>query len=349
MKAVRKIHALGTWRPIGVAAVLALSLLLSCRKDDEPTGTAEVSFLPRGIALEDQTKAAVTTSLDATGFYASAVTGSAGSDVNAWSNVQFHKSGDDFKGGKYWPQSDPSYRFYAANRPLTYGSGGATISASNDLDVVCAYKSNPTYGTRNTLQFDHIFARISTVTVSATAPYNISAITIWIVNPKTGGTYNLYTGSGRIDGTGWSSLTPSSSTQTQLFSNAGTITAGDSSTGVNNDLYIVPGTYQLKATWTASVDDYSQTYTTKTSVSNVFIQGGKVNSISVSLSGDATEITFSIAVADWGSNPINAGTFPVAFMEPAFRPVEGLSPLRWPGVPLVCESADMGDFGAFGC
>ena len=335
--------------------LLLLPVVAGCRKADaaeELTGSP-ITFIPRGAEQdggEDQTKAVTpTTSLDATGFYVSAVNGNPGADVQKWTNVHFSKSGDSFVSSKYWPISNQNYRFFASSAPLTYTSSGATISATNTSDIVCAYKSNPVYGARNTLQFDHIFARISTVTVAATAPYNISNVSIWIVNAKTGGTYNLYSGAGQTSGTGWSSLTPSGSSETQLYSNTGTITAGDSSTGVNNDLYIVPGTYQLKATWTASVDDYSQTYTTKTSVSNVFIQGGKVNSISVSLSGDATEITFSIAVADWGSNPINAGTFPVAFTEPVFRPVEGLSPLGRPGVPFVCESVDMGDFGAFGC
>ena len=285
-------------------------LLSSCNKgfsDIEQLTSSEVSFIPKGVSLEDggltKTSPAVTVSLDGTGFYASAVKGSAGSDVQAWTNVHFVKSGSDFKGGKYWPVSDPSYRFFGANVPLTYSSGGATISASNDVDVVCAYKSNPTYGARNTLQFDHIFARISTVKVTAASPYNISNVTIWIVNPKTGGTYNLYTGNGHNDGTGWSSLTPAGSSQTALYSNAGVISSGSSNTGADNNLFLVPGNYQLKASWTADVDDYSQSYTTRTSIGNVSVQGGKVNSIECSLSGDASHLNFIINVTSWGSAP----------------------------------------------
>lgn len=286
-------------------AVALLLLLLSCSKEvEELTTPVQVSFIPWNPTEEEgepATKASVTSSLDATGFYASAVKGSPGADQNAWSNISFSKSGSDFKGGKYWPLTNPSYRFYASNRPLSYAAGGPTISADNSLDVVCAYKSNPTYGARNTLQFDHIFARISTVTVNATSPYTISGITVWIVNPKTGGTYNLYTGNGRTDGTGWSSLTPAAASNTQLYSNAGSISAGGSNTGSNNDLWLVPGTYQLIATWTAGVGDYIETYTTKTSTANISVQGGKVNSISCALSGDATGITFSVGVTSWGS------------------------------------------------
>ena len=298
-----------------IAVVLSLLCATSCNKhaiddetrfEEEMTGT-EVSFLPKGIMNEDDidTKTSVVTSLDASGFYASAVKGSPGSDIQAWSNVSFTKVGDDFKGGKYWPINNPSYRFYAANVPLTYSSGGATVSAENSIDVVCAYKASPTYGARNTLNFEHIYARIGTVNVTATAPYSISNVTIWIVNPKTGGTYNLYTGAGATDATGWSSLTPSSAYNSQIFSRSPAISSG-SSAGVANDFYVVPGTYQLKATWTAGVGDYSQTYTTKTSTTNVTIQRGKVNTINCSLSGDASSITVSVSLMAWQSENIIA-------------------------------------------
>ena len=278
---------------------------------DGMTGTL-VSFVPRGVEAGQGATKVVTPveSLDATGFYASAVTGTPGSDVQAWTNVSFTKSGDDFVGGKYWPSSNPSYRFYASNNALTYTSAGATVSATNTKDVVCAYKNSPVYGARNTLNFDHIFARISTVTVNASAPTNISNVTIWIVNAKTGGTYNLRTGAGQIDGTGWSSLTPAGDADTQIYRNAGTISSGGSNTGSNNDLYLVPGTYSLKATWTASVGEYSEDFTTMSSTSTAFIEGGKVNSLSCSLSGDAEQITFNVSVTDWSYNDIAMGTYP---------------------------------------
>ncbi len=287
---------------ICVAASIVTVSACSKQSIEEMTQT-QVSFLPKGITQDDdtQTKASVVTSLDGTGFWASAVTGSAGNDVAAWTNVKFSKSGSDFKGGKFWPLNDPQYRFYASSSQISYSSAGATISASNSTDIVCAYKASPTYGTRNTLQFDHIFARLSTVKINAVAPYNISNITVWIVNPKTGGTYNLRTGSGKTDGTGWSSLTPTGSSNTSIYSRSEAISSGGSNTGGNNDLYVVPGNYLLLCTWTAYVGDYSQGYTTKTSTSSVFLQGGKVNSITCNLSGDATSLTVGVNVTAWGS------------------------------------------------
>ena len=166
--------------------------------------------------------------------------------------------------------------------------------------MVCAYEpsSDISFGIKNTLAFEHIFARISTVTVTAVAPTAISDITINLVDPKTGGVYNLRTGAGQTDGTGWSSLLPASGSQ-QLYRNAGSITAGASNTGSDNDFYIVPGVYQLEASWTASVGDYSQEYSTMSSTSTVSVQGGKVNSISCSLSGDVESLSFGVSVTVW--------------------------------------------------
>lgn len=291
---------------------MAMFLTLSCQRSSLPAVEPEevftetqVSFIPKGVEDGAATKAEVVSSLDATGFYASAVTGTPGADVAAWTNVQFTKIGDDFVGGKYWPASNPSFRFFGSNAPLTYTATGATVSASNTTDIVCAYKDSPVYGARNTLQFDHIYARVGAVTVSATAPYTVSDVTIYLVDAKTGGTYNLYTGAGHSDGTGWSNLTPSVATDLQIYRNAGSIVSGNSGTGTSPDLYVVPGEYELKASWTASVGDYSEGYETMSSTSTVSIQGGKVNTISCSLAGDASEVRFSVGVEAWGTRNIS--------------------------------------------
>lgn len=287
---------------VGAAAIILT--LAGCQAVDVPDagGQTPVSFVPKGIDEDERaTKASAVTSLDASGFYASAVTGSEGADAAAWTSVHFSKTGGSFTGNKYWPATNPSYRFYASNIPLSYGATGATVTATNETDVICAYKPSPTYAASNTLQFEHIFARISTVTVTATSPYNVSDVTISIVNAKTGGIYNLYTGTGQIDGTGWSSLTPDTETQTPIYTNSGTISAGGSHTGADNDFYLVPGTYWVRATWTATVGDYTQTYSTKNSTGSIFVQGGKVNTISATLSADATQLILGVSVTAWGS------------------------------------------------
>ena len=282
---------------IHVCLALFCLVLTSCERlpgEDFPKED-EIVFRDAGLAPMG-TKATEVTVMNS--FYVSAVTGSAGSDTEAWSNVTFSKVGatSDYTGGKYWPGSDPSYRFYASNVSMTYASGGPTISASNATDVVCTYLSSATYKSSNALTFNHIFTRLSTVTVAADSKYDISNITVWIRNVKTGGTYNLYTGDGYADGTGWSALTPAASPDTQVFSYAGSLAPSTSQTGSDNDLYFVPGSYTLVASWTAHVNDYTGEYTQVSSTAPVSFAAGVTNTVAVILSG--SEIRVKIGTTD---------------------------------------------------
>lgn len=262
----------------------------------DPEDDGQIAFLTDGFDADVFTKASVVTDSDLTsnGFLVSCVTGSAGSDAATWSNVAFSKSGSYWKGGKYWPTSNYTYRFYATY-PKTYtmttAAAGATISASNAHDIVCAYASSSTYKTANTLTFNHIFARLGNVTVSAGSGYTISGITINIT-PKTGGTYNLRTGA-------WSST-----------SNGSATSIANSTPGTkSNDIYLVPGTYTLTASWTATNTPYSKTFTGKTV--DVALVAGKTNNITCTLTGDGTEVQFGVSLTAWSSNAIDAGTVPL--------------------------------------
>ena len=293
-------------------AILLLSALvglMACNQNGLDPSAAQqdgkMRFVAGGPAVTATvtTKASVVTADDLTtnGFKVNAVKGSAGSDVEVWSNQLFTKVGDTWEQDKWWPNADQSYRFYATyptTYTMTFAAGGPTIAASNEHDIICAYKGNATYKSVNTLAFDHIFARLCAVTVSAVDPYTISGITINIT-PKTGGTYNLYTGAGQTNGTGWSATTSGSAT------NIANATPGTK----NNDIYLVPGTYTLSATWTATKDNYTQTFTNKTV--DVALVAGKTNNITASLTGNGTEIQFNVSVTAWSDNAVNAGTFPV--------------------------------------
>lgn len=282
----------------------ALALFASCNKGEAPVAAVEaasqeVVFLAAGPAFEADvmTKVDAETASTLSSFNVIAATGTAGSsDASVW-NAAFTKSGSLYKGGKYWPSSNPSYHFYASNMALTAAATGATVAAANTKDVVCAYlpATEVGYKSPNSLSFEHVFARIGDVTVSAATGYTLSNVSITLV-PKTGGTYNLFTGAGKTDGTGWSATANGSAT---AIANA---TAGTKS----NDLYLVPGQYELTATWTATNGNYTQTFSNKKKT--VSIVGGKVNKISTTLGGQAEEIEFNITVADWGEN-----TIPVSF------------------------------------
>jgi len=219
--------------------------------------------------VADGTKATAVTSLSS--FYVSATNGSTSSETNVWSSVQFTQVAGSspavYKGSKVWPTSNPSYRFYASNVPLTYDQGGARVSATNATDVVVAYLavSNVTYKAKNTLTFKHIFARIGTVTVTAESPFTITNVNITIT-PVTGGTYRLFYDD-------WFSTTQGSAT-----------TIASAAGANNNDLYLKPGTYQLTASWTATNGSYTENFSNKTV--NITLVEGKVNNITCTLSGN---------------------------------------------------------------
>lgn len=289
-----------------ISFVILGCFFCSCNREaleyEEPYDHDEVVFRASGIDAEVQTKATAVTESDLStnGFMASCVSGSVGSDSAVWNNIAFSKSGSYWKGGKYWPASNVSYRFYAVypkSYTMTAAAAGATIAASNAHDIVCAYASSATYKSANTLTFNHIFARLGSVTVNQGSGYTISSITISIT-PNTGGTYNLRTGAGKTDGTGWSNLI------------AGSATTIANKTGSNsNDIYLVPGSYTLTASWTAANSPYSKSFSGKTVIVNLV--AGKTNNIICTLTGDGTEIELGVSLTAWGTNAVAAGTFPV--------------------------------------
>ena len=282
------------------SVLVAASVFGSCAKEltdlpDNTSGSETISFGVDGsFSAKVETKATEVTSLSS--FYVTAVTGSAGSESEVWNSVQFNQvpgsSPATYTGNKLWPSSDPGYKFYGSNVALNFAAGGTYVNASNATDVVCAYLSSPTYKTKNTLTFEHIFARICTVTVSAEPGFTVSSVNIQ-VTPKTGGTYNIRTGAGHTDGTGWSALTTGSAVQIA------------SSLGTNsNDVWLVPGIYSLSASWVATqAGGASVTYTGKTV--DVAITGGQRNAISATLGG---EIVFGVTV-----EPFDDMSVPVVF------------------------------------
>lgn len=286
---------------IFLSIAAAIVLTISCNKDGGTAGevaeTSEVVFRAGGPVFDADvtTKATVVTSATLSSFNVAAATGTAGSaDVQVW-NGAFSKDGAVYKGGKFWPSTNPGYHFYASNATLTAGASGATVAANSADDVVCAYlpAGDVAYKTVNSLSFEHVFARVGDVTVSAAAGYTLSDVSITLV-PKVSGTYNLFSGAGKTDGTGWSGTVAGSVT------GIANTTAGTKS----NDLYLVPGEYELTATWTAKRDDFTKTYSGKTKT--VSIVGGKVNKITTTLGGEAEDIIFDITVAEWGANTIPA-------------------------------------------
>lgn len=283
--------------------LLGVIVPVGCNKGEAPTvNEEEISFSAAMPEMELETKAATpVTALPS--MKVSATKGAAGKETEKWTNVTFTSNGETpavYRGNKWWSNEDEEYHFFASNSIITFAAAGSTVAATNTTDVVCAYLPNPTYRIKNTLTFDHIFARIGDVKVTAAANYKITDMSITLT-PKTGGTYNIRTGSGKTDGTGWSDTANGSVT---TVASATEIAAGATST-TSNDLWLVPGTYVLTANWTAKRDDYSHSYSGVASGS-VSIVGGKVNTITATLNGYATELTFDVTVNPWGTNSTSA-------------------------------------------
>ena len=276
------------------ASAILLLAMASCQNKEEDIdgglirGGGEIAFIAggEGLSFDVVSKATSVTSL--TEFNVNCVTGTLGSAETSKFNTAFTKDGVVFKGGQYWPSTNGNYKFYASNVAITPASSGATVAATNATDVVCAVLPSPTFGSTNELTFNHIFAQVGKV--SLTAPgYTVSNLSIKIT-PKTGGTYNLFTGNGKTDGTGWTGVNTGSEVTLKTD-------------GTSNVLYLVPGQYTLTATFTLTLGAYSETFS-KTATVNVV--GGKVNDITGTADGNAALITFSVNVTPWGTNNINA-------------------------------------------
>lgn len=286
------------------SAIWAAALLASCSKSEDISSqiipanpqaeSGEIAFLAEGEGFSSSVHTKATAAVESLhSFNVMAVTGVAGSSESAVFNSSFYNNSSKYIGDKYWPATDPKYKFYASNASMTAAAGGPTIAAVNTTDIVCAAALSPTYKASNTLVFNHIFARLGTCKISAPTGYTVSNLSVKIT-PNVSGTYNLFSGNGKTDGTGWTGKTAGSET---------TIASALNSTA-NNDLYLIPGSYTLSASYTLTMGEYTESFTKTSTVSLV---GGKVNNISATLpAGNAVGIQFSVSITSWSDNNITA-------------------------------------------
>jgi len=295
--------------------MLLFALFFSCSKGENGNllSSEDVFFMVHeNTPVEVNTKALAVESevtLRNSGFKVSAVKGAEGADekIDWFDNADFIFKADEevFSGGKRWPSYDPHFRFYASNADLSYNADGATVEARNTQDVVCAYQNSPTYEAVNPLSFEHIFALVAGMSLKWEPGYVLSDILITF-QPGTGGTYNLRTGCGITDGSaGWSSLiTPTEATTMFLYPDPGAIPAQanpynpEVSTPVMTntlDLLLVPGEYEITATWTAALrEDELQHKKTYTSQKSTWLLAGDRYSLSATLGGDASMFVLEI-------------------------------------------------------
>lgn len=281
---------------ITTAAVCALAV--SCKQESVPVNTSsgkeEIAFTTNdSFSAEVSTKTSIITSLQSSGFYASATTGTS-SETLLWNNANFNYSSGQYKGNRYWPVENNGIHFYASNAEITFSADGCSVNgvSAKEKDVVCASLASPAWGVANELTFEHIFARVGAVTVTAPDGYNVVNLNISFT-PKITGNYNIKTKS-------WSNEAADSSSPIKKI-------ASSASTNDNN-LWIIPGTYTLTATYTLEKGTgdgkYSESFSKTASVK---LEAGKLNSIQTTLpEGNASEIQFTVSVTEWGNNSITA-------------------------------------------
>ena len=238
-----------------------LSALISCQSVDSNVDPAaeshgRESFKAIEFTIKDTSSTKAPTPITSLSqFNVSATTGSTGSEASKLSNVVFTSSNGVFKSDAVWPSSDPGYHFYASNVAMTHMASGQTVKISTiDKDVVCAYLAKPSYKVKNVLTFNHILARVGTVSftnLSLCSNVNLS------MKYSGSGTYNIGTG---------------------VWSGVGGQSTKELSTADNN-FWIIPGTYDATLTYTdANGNPQSKTLSKE-------FKAGMVNNISAKLDG----------------------------------------------------------------
>lgn len=292
-------------------ALAGISLATACEKAldtalvTEPSTAREIIFGITGPINSDvATKA--TTEVDINNletFYVSAMSGS----KYGFQNGEFTKGTDDkWRGGKYWPATNPNYKFSASNVSLDLGNPHPSLTVQNtNTDVVAAYLSSSTFQQENVFTFQHIFAQLGTVTMKAPAGFTVTNLKLRF-HPIQQGVYY-------IDTYTWAPGYPLSN-DVYIFgtqSSGVDLEEGGAQTSEDHDLWLIPGSYTLTATYTISKGDYSRS---KTATATVDLVQGFNNNIGLNENNDANipeptdiqDITFTVTITPWSDKSVTA-------------------------------------------
>ena len=267
------------------ASLLITGLAAGCAKSVEPENQHPQQIVlcvgDDTIDMDVQTKATAITAIPST-LYLSVTTGTRGSsETTKIASASVSPASGKIATGLYQTADPTSYNYYLSNCPITFAASGSTVSASNTTDVIAGTVTDNT--TSPSVTLDHIFARTGTLTLNTQDDYDLSNVS-WKIASVTGGTAGTY----NIAKQAWSSLTTLNSTSIKGSS----------------DMYLVPGSYTLTVSYTLTKGDWTQNFTKK---ANVALVGGKINNISGTASGgNASEISLSVSLTQWGSTNITA-------------------------------------------
>lgn len=269
-----------------IAATVAFSFV-SCQKNDRIPNDSEGQeiILNVGDSFEVDTKATAITAVPST-LYWGASTGTSTESVK-WATASASVSSSKINTGKYQTAPATAYNYYVANQTFTV-AGDMTV-ANNNTDIV-AGRTASSSSTTPSVTLNHIFARTGSLTCNAQSGYTISGVSWKIYGSSsdiqgTAGTYNM---------------------KSQSWTAASTKLTSTSETAITStsDMYLIPGTYTIKVSYTLSKgDNYTKSFT---KTGTVTLTMGKVNNIScTAIGGDAQEIVLSVSLTAWGSENKN--------------------------------------------
>ena len=293
----------------------AAALLQACTKETGASAPAEgpgegqaITFVTRSPI----TRAAEVTTSNLTSFNVIATEGTA-TQTKIWDDGAFSGTpGGSYTGGKYWPSAPVSWNFYASNAAMTFAASGATITVSDcGTDIVAEYLEGATYQASNALTFDHILCQIGTVTMKAPDGFTVTDLKVSL-QPVYAGSFNMRTG---IWSRGAAAGTP-----VYLIgsSAAGVSVPAEGYTSPDNDLWLLPGSYQLSASYTIGKGDFEQGYTKH---ATVVLEQGRNNNLGLPDSdgdgqkddpnipdpgNDIKDIIFTVTVTPWSDVDIPA-------------------------------------------
>ena len=270
-----------------------LLLFFSCKKEQQYEDEVALCLVTNDFPFEVSTKTSAVTSI--TGKYYWVI------ESGVWKSYQ---GGTYVPGGGikydpfgpstvsdnkiytgYYKQPYASYFYYACNVSLkNYGSSYGSqicVDATNTTDVVCGI-SDYSDSNNPSVQLKHIFARTGSLTCQAQSGYSISGVSWEIIGSSeingTSGTFDI----GKEQ---WISASVKLNSYTSLNS--------------SSDMYLIPGTYTMRVSYTLEKGDYRQSFT---KTGNVTLEGGKINNISCTASGGAAqEIVLSLSLSGWNT------------------------------------------------
>ena len=183
--------------------------------------------------------------------------------------------------GYYQTASPTTYVHYVSN--VNFTAGGTMTVANNGTDVIVGKSSSSS--TTPFVTLNHIFARTGTLTCNTQSGYTISGVS-WTITSYgsttgTAGTYNVSSES-------WTARSAALS---------------ETSINSSSDLYLIPGEYTIKVSYTLSKGDYSQSFTKS---GRVTLSAGNVNNITCTASGGtAQEIVISVSLTAWTTRQLS--------------------------------------------